>query len=688
MNFLLLPLLLLPTFSALEKPELKKGDWGDGGRYEILFRTQKDGTQSEHGKARYYFANGKLGMSGKFGNGQRTGKWKAWWPDGTQSWMGKYKRGERIDSWYFYNEGGTQIDHLSGTWELVKAEECGGTIHLTGYTVNGTPQGFWQAHWWNGELFASGVRLNGLRSGAWTAQHPDGSPAPLLGSGQFNMGHWEGPPFKQNPDSPQSPSADLPVHTTSGVRPPQVDAAKQFDAQLAQMSTRLESQDPLTEAEKEAMLDSIVSPLGGHGLGWSLDDNSEGMEVRAEAIKSARTLTALYGASDIFWRWKERNTAIPKDPHVVSRYYLELPFLNGIINPPTAEASRIYGARIAEVPASKSAEDPKRVAVKLALDWFASNQRDDGWWVYGDEEIVTLNAGPASLVLLCYLGAGYSPLEGPYSEVISKGLQAILDGQEKDGALVERAGHSFIYYHCLATLTLAEAYGRTGHPAFLQPLEKAVDYIVRARAPYGGWRYDVPSAGDSDTSVTAWAYQALYAASIAGLDIPEDTNATVLDFIDSLTDTSTGRVGYIGPKAGGRSARVVGLNDEFSYTGEPMTGAGLAIRCLAAGNARLCAKHVNLISRSPLSWESKEQDSYYAYYGSLALSLYPKNGSSHSRARKWTDNAAKLILKNQIKKGATAGSWDPTDVWGVGAGRIYTTAMYTLSLENSWRYIR
>ncbi|MCP4165511.1 MAG: hypothetical protein GY759_06410 [Chloroflexi bacterium] len=257
--------------------------------------------------------------------------------------------------------------------------------------------------------------------------------------------------------------------------------------------------------------------------------------------------------------------------------------------------------------------------------------------------------------------------------------------------MVERAGHSFIYYHCLATLALAEAYGSTGHPAFLQPLEKAVDYLVRARAPYGGWRYDVPNRGSTDTSVTAWAYQALHAASIAGLDIPEDTNTTVLGFIDNITDTTTGRVGYTGPTPGGRSARIVGLNDEFSYAGEPMTGAGLTIRCLTADssmNARMCAKHVDLISRSPLSWESKEQDSYYAYYGSLALSLYPKNGSSHSRARKWTDNAVGLILKNQTKKGATAGSWDPTDAWGVGAGRIYTTAMYTLSLENSWRYVR
>ena len=53
--------------------------------------------------------------------------------------------------------------------------------------------------------------------------------------------------------------------------------------------------------------------------------------------------------------------------------------------------------------------------------------------------------------------------------------------------------------------TLCDALYTIEAPKERARVQKAVDYIVAARNPSGGWRYDVPPAGQNDTSVTAWA---------------------------------------------------------------------------------------------------------------------------------------------------------------------------------------
>jgi hypothetical protein len=74
---------------------------------------------------------------------------------------------------------------------------------------------------------------------------------------------------------------------------------------------------------------------------------------------------------------------------------------------------------------------------------------------------------------------------------------------------------------------------------------------------------------------------------------------------------------------------------------------------------------------------------YYIYYGSLAL--MQMQGPQWDR---WNAHTSRLLLNLQEKGGQLEGSWSPdNNEWGNRGGRIYTTALATLSLEVYYRYL-
>ena len=44
-------------------------------------------------------------------------------------------------------------------------------------------------------------------------------------------------------------------------------------------------------------------------------------------------------------------------------------------------------------------------------------------------------------------------------------------------------------------------------------------------------------------------------------------------------------------------------------------------------------------------------------------------------------------VKTQKRDGNAKGSWDPVDAWGEDGGRVYATAINTLTLEIYYRYM-
>jgi hypothetical protein len=76
-------------------------------------------------------------------------------------------------------------------------------------------------------------------------------------------------------------------------------------------------------------------------------------------------------------------------------------------------------------------------------------------------------------------------------------------------------------------------------------------------------------------------------------------------------------------------------------------------------------------------------DMVYWLFGSLAL--HQRGGEDWDR---WRDEVEKAILPHQRKEGPLKGSWDPIGVWGADGGRVYSTAVLTLTLQTYRRYPR
>ena len=77
-----------------------------------------------------------------------------------------------------------------------------------------------------------------------------------------------------------------------------------------------------------------------------------------------------------------------------------------------------------------------------------------------------------------------------------------------------------MYCHAMATLALCEAYALTGDARLRRAVERAVAFMVSARATDGmAWRY-APGAPTGDTSILGWVVMGLKSAREIGIPIP------------------------------------------------------------------------------------------------------------------------------------------------------------------------
>jgi hypothetical protein len=73
---------------------------------------------------------------------------------------------------------------------------------------------------------------------------------------------------------------------------------------------------------------------------------------------------------------------------------------------------------------------------------------------------------------------------------------------------------------------------------------------------------------------------------------------------------------------------------------------------------------------------------YYWYYATLGM--YQLQGTHWQR---WNEAIRPALVSRQVKQGPQAGSWNTDDLWGGYGGRVYTTAMATLTLEVYYRFL-
>jgi hypothetical protein len=370
------------------------------------------------------------------------------------------------------------------------------------------------------------------------------------------------------------------------------------------------------------------------------------------------------------------------------------------------------GRRWSDVPAVyRSRLDPNRSAlaqragassaseqaVERALDWLARHQDTDGRWdgatakyddgspVKGDDDY-TIHCPPGEpcfgeciyweadtaltgLALLAFLGSGYNHVDGKYAETVGKGIGFLLLQQKPDGDLRGRSRAVGMYCHSMATLALCEAFALTGDEHLRAPVARAITFLIGARARDGmAWRYD-RGFSTGDTSILGWVVMALKSAKVVGIPGPDSVRDGTLAWLKKVAAGPELGLGKYQPQ-------------------DPVTPTMTA-------EAWVCRQFLGVGGPGPASTEAADYllahgpdrdpyNLYYWYYGTLAM--YQHGGDSWTR---WNAAVRDQLVHRQRQSGHIAGSWDPDDsLYGAKGGRIYCTALATLTLEVYYRFLR
>ena len=337
--------------------------------------------------------------------------------------------------------------------------------------------------------------------------------------------------------------------------------------------------------------------------------------------------------------------------------------------------------RPAGLPGAPAAREtaPPAEPVARAFAWLARHQLADGSFGAvtsiadcgcpdpGRRDYRVAMTGLATLALL---GGGSTHRDGPHARNVRAAIAWLRAEQREGGGFFDRdtpEDEREMYGNAMALLALAEAQRLSPTPLLAVPIDRALGFFTRTQISWSGWRYG-PGDAVADTSVTGWAALAIAAAGRAGFVAEPFVRAGILAFLADVTDPATGRVGY---QHRGRGSLA-------------MTATGVAVR-LALGEGR-GAKDLRaaraLLAANPPAWadEGPPPDLTFFYFGTLAA-----RGMSGEQERAWNVALRAALLPRQERGGETEGSWPAPGRFDRVGGRILSTALATLCLEEAPR---
>lgn len=292
------------------------------------------------------------------------------------------------------------------------------------------------------------------------------------------------------------------------------------------------------------------------------------------------------------------------------------------------------------------------------LAWLAANQQENGDWQNSGQN----GPGVTGICLMAFLASGEDPNFGRYAANVRRAVRAVVSQQNETTGYIQGS----MYHHGFAMLALAEAYGAVDEARLwsesdgkAKPLAKVLDLAVRCAATaqknnrFGGWRYS-PDARDSDTSVTGAVLMGLLACRNAGLDVPDETVNTALDYMRRSTGRD-GSVAYYGT----------------SGMGESMNRSSIASLVFSVGKQKeseefpLVLKHIS----SRLEHQERSYPEYFRYY--MAQALFQGDYDSW---QKWNASTVRQLHDGQAEDGSFPGG-------------AYGTGMSLLALGLNYRFL-
>ena len=366
-------------------------------------------------------------------------------------------------------------------------------------------------------------------------------------------------------------------------------------------------------------------------------------------------------------------------------------------------AAGMYGNRPGKGGGDKGGRNRSQI-VERGLIWLARHQDDIGCWdtdgfMKHDDPAFPIGTGPGNavhdvgvtaLALLAFLGENNTLRAGQYKDNVKRGVRWLLDQQDQSTGLIgSRTSHDYIYDHAIAAYALCEAYGLSDYKLLAKPAQLALNYLESHRNPYSVWRYQ-PRDQDNDISVTGWAVMAYKSGKHFGLMINDDALKCASVFLDQVSD-ATGLHGY--RKAGERSSRKLGAHGtKFPVEKtQALTAVGLFCRFFLGQNPKEHAvmnASAKLLTACTPVWSEHDGsiDHYYWYYATYAL--FQMGGTPWVQ---WQKKLERAVGPHQYADHANTnlfGSWDPVGAWGDDGGRVYATAILTLTMQANYRYTR
>jgi hypothetical protein len=376
--------------------------------------------------------------------------------------------------------------------------------------------------------------------------------------------------------------------------------------------------------------------------------------------------------------------------------------------PVTVDPPRPTGPPVVLKPLKRSTTGvpcrPLPASVRAGLLWLARHQSEGGYWdmnLYSQlcasgphcganpSGTSDFHIGVNSLAIMAFLGAGIGlnardEVEGTnLGDSVREGIRYLVRSQAADGR-IGNSGMKYIYNQAFAVNALAEAVrslstgsGTSEEEArkVRQALEAGARYLLIAQNPQAGWRYSV-RPGDTDSSVTAAALLALNAARRAGIQVPNWEFESGLEWFREVTDPLTQRIGYNARGTG--KVYIPGKNEQY-LDHATLTAAAGVCQILMGKDFKPSKNAIQLVARDlPLS-SAESTDFYYWYYGTrfAVLAFEPRDLDA------WKSAVVKALTSMQFMDLSRCrhGSWLPNDRWSCEGGRLYATALNTLTLE-------
>jgi len=297
-----------------------------------------------------------------------------------------------------------------------------------------------------------------------------------------------------------------------------------------------------------------------------------------------------------------------------------------------------------------------------AVAWLCQAQDATGAWDVakwgGDKRYSVALTGLALLAIL-----DEQPFAAEQEAAAQKAVDFLMAEQNPTGEFGPQFSGS-AYNQGIATLALLRAMQVLKVEKVRAAAEKAIEVICARQTPAGGWGYWAGAPEEPNLAVSFWQVEALKLAEVLGWHEVRPRVRAALAWMAEQSDDQ-GLFSY-------------SRSGEYDEASARLTAMG-AMALFDVSEKLLLPKRRALIMEKVMQAADdwfKAPDYWSAYFLTGAMRKMADEKSLHC-----LEAIRQALIGIQVRSGAEAGSWAPTDRWSDIGGRTYATAVASLTLR-------